>query len=306
MLELERLPLRRMDVGEPHESVHLAYRHVASGKPPLLLVHGHPQTHLMWHRVWDHLTEHHDLVAVDLRGYGDSDKPPSVASHVNYSKRVMAQDLIRLMARLGYPSFSIMAHDRGARVACRMALDHSTALRAMVLLDIAPTLDMYAGTTEAFAKSYWHWFLLIQPSPLPESLLQHRGSQYVRGVMGSRHAGLGVFHPDALRAYEKAADDPETIRAICEDYRASATIDLEHDLVSRQRGDQITVPTLVLWGRHGVVRRCFDVPALWRPWMICAQFEELDCGHYLAEEAPDALLAITQPFLFDLSRRNNQ
>ncbi len=301
MSTLFSLALEHRVIGVDSQPVRLAYRHMRSGKPPLLLVHGHPQNHLMWHRVWSGLVTSHDVVAVDLRGYGESDKPPSDPLHERYSKRAMARDLVCLMEQLGYPSFSIMAHDRGARVAHRLALDFPSVLNKLVLLDIAPTLDMYEGTSESFAKAYWHWFFLIQPAPLPEQLLEGRGAAYVRGVMGSRHAGLKPFDPRALQAYEQAAQNADTIRAICEDYRASATIDLDHDRISRSQGQKVCAPTLVLWGRHGVVRRCFNIAELWRPWLTHAQFGELDCGHYLAEEAPEALLACVLPFLHQSS-----
>jgi haloacetate dehalogenase len=287
----------RITVGTGPEAITLNVRVGANAGPPVLLLHGHPQTHLMWHRLWPLLAPRFTLVAPDLRGYGDSDKPPSSADHATYSKRVMAADLVALMASLGHDRFLVVAHDRGARVAHRLAMDEPARVRAMVLLDIAPTLAMYEQTSEAFARAYWHWFFLIQPAPLPESLIGTNGALYVRSVLGGRHAGLGPFPADVLAEYERCASDPATIHAICEDYRASAGIDLDHDREDRTEGRQLRVPLRVLWGQHGVVARCFDVLHEWRRVAEAVEGRALECGHYLAEEAPDALCAELLPFL---------
>jgi haloacetate dehalogenase len=265
--------------------------------PPLLLLHGHPQTHLMWHRVWPALAEHFTLIAPDLRGYGDSDKPPGEPDHGNYGKRTMAADLAALMRQLGHERFSVLAHDRGARVAHRLAMDHAERVQALTLLDIAPTLAMYEQTHEAFARAYWHWFFLIQPAPLPEALLAGKGAFYVRQVLGGRHAGLAPFPPEILAEYERCAADPATVHGYCEDYRAAASIDLEHDRADRAAGRRLVPPLQVLWGAQGVVERCFDVLAEWRRVAADVQGEALACGHYIAEEAPQALLAQALPFL---------
>jgi haloacetate dehalogenase len=270
---------------------------IGGAGPPLLLLHGHPQTRAIWHRVAPALAQRRTLVAADLRGYGDSSKPPSAPYHVPHAKRTLAADALALMRRLGHERFDVLAHDRGARVAHRLALDHPEAVRRLALLDIAPTLAMYEQTTEAFARAYWHWFFLIQPAPLPERLIEADPVAYVRELMGRRHGGLGVFDPRALGEYERCIALPGTAHAICEDYRASAGIDLEHDRADRAAGRRLGMPVLALWGAHGAVGRCFDPLAEWRRVADRVEGEALPCGHYLAEEAPDALLARVVPFL---------
>lgn len=265
--------------------------HIAGGGPPLLLLHGHPQTHVMWHKVAPDLARHFTVVLMDLRGYGDSGRPESDAAHVPYSKREMAKDALAVMAHHGFPKFQVLAHDRGARVAHRLAVDAPDAVERLMLLDIAPTLAMYEGTSLAFAKAYWHWFFLIQPSPLPEALIDADPFRYLRHVMGHRHAGLGAFAPEALAEYERCAAIPGTAHSVCEDYRASAGIDLEHDRADVTAGRHLTQPLRVLWGEHGVVGRCFDVLGLWRERALTVTGRTLPCGHYVAEEAPEALLA---------------
>jgi haloacetate dehalogenase len=264
---------------------------------PLLLLHGHPQTHALWHKAAPALAAYFTLVLADLRGYGDSSKPAGDADHANYSKRTMARDMLRVMHALGHPRFDVLAHDRGARVAHRLAVDHPEAVRRLVLLDIAPTLAMYEQTTEAFARAYWHWFFLIQPAPLPERLIEAAPAAYVRDVIGRRSAGLAPFDPRALAEYERALALPGTAHGICEDYRASAGIDLEHDRADRERGVRLGVPLLALWGRDGVVHRCFQPLDEWRRVATDVRGSPLPCGHYIAEEAPDALLAEVLPFL---------
>lgn len=285
--------VRRVAVGH---GIHL---HAAVGGrgPALLLLHGHPQTHAIWHKVAPALSGHYTLVMADLRGYGDSDKPPGGGDHAAYSKRTMAADVLALMRALGHERFAVLAHDRGARVAHRLAVDHPQAVRCLALLDVAPTLDMYEGTHEAFARAYWHWFFLIQPAPMPERLIQADPAAYVREVMGRRSAGLAPFDPRALAEYERCLALPGTAHGICEDYRASAGIDLEHDRADRERGLRLAVPVLALWGADGVVGRCFDPLALWRRVATQVQGAPLACGHYIAEEAPQALLAQVLPFL---------
>lgn len=258
---------------------------------PLLLLHGHPQTHLMWHRVAPQLAQKFTLVMLDLRGYGGSGRPLADAEHLSYSKREMARDALAAMRHHGFPRFGVLAHDRGARVAHRLAMDHPDAVSQMLLLDIAPTLAMYEQTSEAFARAYWHWFFLIQPPPLPEALIESDPGRYLRSVMGARHAGLAPFAPQALAAYEAGLAQPGSASAICEDYRASATIDLVHDRDDIAAGRRLGQPLRVLWGEHGAVGRCFDVLALWRERAEQLSGQSLPCGHYLAEEAPDALIA---------------
>ncbi|RYF31262.1 MAG: alpha/beta hydrolase [Comamonadaceae bacterium] len=258
---------------------------------PLLLLHGHPQTHAIWHRVAPALAEHFTLVMIDLRGYGDSGRPAADAGHAVYSKREMANDALFAMQHHGFLRFGVLAHDRGARVAHRLAADHPDAVTRMLLLDIAPTLAMYANTSDAFARAYWHWFFLIQPPPLPEALIASDPSRYVRSVMGGRHAGLAPFAPDVLAEYERCAAIDGTAVSICEDYRASATIDLDHDRVDVDAARKLSMPLRVLWGEHGAVGRCFDVLALWRDRAAQVTGRSVASGHYVPEEAPDELLA---------------
>lgn len=257
---------------------------------PLLLLHGHPQTHVMWHRVVHALAEQFTVVMMDLRGYGDSARVTSDEQHAPYSKRAMALDAMAVMTHYGFSRFQVLAHDRGGRVAHRLAADHPEAVERLMLLDIAPTLAMYCNTTEAFATAYWHWFFLIQPKPLPEALIESDPVRYVRSVMGKRHAGLQAFSPQALAEYERCALIPGTAEAICEDYRASATIDLVHDREDVVAGHKLTQPVQVLWGEHGVVGKCFDVLKLWHERAADVSGFSLPCGHYIAEEAPELLL----------------
>ena len=263
---------------------------VGGAGPPLLLLHGHPQTHTIWHRVAPTLAQHFTVVACDLRGYGDSSKPAGEPDHANYSKRTMALDALAVMRALGFDSFDVLAHDRGARVAHRLALDHPAAVRRLALLDIAPTLAMYEQTSEAFARAYWHWFFLIQPAPMPERLIEADPAAYVRDVMGKRSAGLAPFDPRALAEYERCLALPGAAHGLCEDYRAAAAIDLEHDRRDRADGRILTMPLLVLWGEHGVIGRCFDPLAEWRKVADDVSGQALACGHYIAEEAPEVLL----------------
>lgn len=237
------------------------------------------------------------MVACDLRGYGDSSKPQGAPDHANYSKRAMAADMVAVMQSLGFATFHVLAHDRGARVAHRMALDHPQAVERMALLDIAPTLAMYEQTSDAFARAYWHWFFLIQPAPLPERLIEADPAAYVRDVMGKRSAGLAPFDPRALAEYQRCLALPGAAHGICEDYRAAATIDLEHDRVDRDAGNRLALPLMVLWGEQGVVGRCFDPLAEWQRVAADVQGGALPCGHYIAEEAPDMLLERVLPFL---------
>jgi haloacetate dehalogenase len=265
--------------------------------PGLLLLHGHPQTLAIWHKVAPTLARHFSVVAADLRGYGDSSKPEGGPHHAAYAKRNMAQDQVVLMQRLGFDSFDVLAHDRGARVAHRLGMDHPQAVRKMVLLDIAPTLAMYAQTTEAFARAYWHWFFLIQAHPMPERLIQADPAAYVTDVMGHRSAGLAPFDARALAEYQRCLALPGGAHGLCEDYRAAASIDLVHDREDRAQGRRLTMPIQVLWGAQGVVQHCFDPLKEWQKVAHQVSGQALPCGHYIAEEAADALLAQVLPFL---------
>lgn len=265
--------------------------------PALLLVHGHPQTSVIWHRVVPVLAQHFTLVVPDLRGYGDSSKPRGDADHANYSKRRMARDLLALMQQLGHARFSVLAHDRGARVSYRLAMDHADAVQRLVLLDIAPTLAMYEQTSEDFARAYWHWFFLIQPAPMPERLIEADAAAYVREVMGGRSAGLAPFDARALAEYQRCLALPGAAHGVCEDYRAAAGIDLEHEREDRAVGRRLRLPLLVLWGAQGVVHRCFQPLQEWQKLADDVRGGPLPCGHYIAEEAPQALLDAALPFL---------
>ncbi|MCY4745171.1 alpha/beta hydrolase [Pelomonas sp. UHG3] len=263
-------------------------------RPPLLLLHGHPQTMAMWHRVAPVLARTRRVVLMDLRGYGDSDRPPAGEGSAAYAKREMALDAVAVMRQLGHERFAVLAHDRGARVAHRLALDHPEVVTRLMLLDIAPTLAMYEGTTEAFARAYWHWFFLIQPAPLPERLIESDPLAYLRDGMGRR--GGSFFAPEAWAQYERCIQRPGTAAAICADYRAGAGIDLAHDRADRDAGRLVTQPLRVLWGAHGVVGRCFEPLALWQAAAADVSGRAVDSGHYLAEEAPDAVIAEAQAF----------
>jgi haloacetate dehalogenase len=265
--------------------------------PALLLLHGFPQTHAMWHRVAQQLAQRFFLVLPDLRGYGDSAKPATEAGHAPHSKRAMAADLVALMDRLGRPRFGLAGHDRGGRVAHRLALDHPQRVERLCLIDIAPTLDMYAATDQRFATAYYHWFHLIQPAPLPERMIGGDPLFYLHHKLGGWGSG-GVAHlePEALAEYERCFT-PDTIHAMCEDYRASASIDLEHDRASRAAGQRIDCDLLLLWGERGVVHRLFDPLALWRA--QCARTVsglQLAAGHFIPEEQPAETAAALQAF----------
>lgn len=266
----------------------IVFRRVGKG-PPLLLVHGFPQTHAIWHRVAPRLAQHFSLVMPDLRGYGDSDKPPTTDDHAPFSKRTMAQDLVELMQALGHDRWSICGHDRGGRVAHRLALDHSDRVARLMVLDISPTRTMYERTTMEFARQYYHWFFLIQPAPLPERLIGADPGFYIRSKLGAwGPGGLALFDPRALAEYERCFT-PAAIHTMCEDYRAAASIDLEHDRADGER--RLQCPLHVLWGERGVVHRLFTPVA---DWQAKAGREvtgrTTPGGHYIPEESPDLLV----------------
>ena len=276
--------------------VKIMTRKGGSGRP-LLLLHGHPQTHAIWHRVAQQLAKSFTVVMTDLRGYGDSSKPQGTQNHLNYSKRVMALDQIEVMRHFGFAEFDVLAHDRGARVAHRLALDHPKAVKRLVLLDIAPTLAMYEKTSNQFARSYWHWFFLIQPAPMPERLIEADPAAYVRDVLGRRSAGLAPFDARALAEYVRCLELPGTAHSLCEDYRASAGIDLVHDQLDLDKKNFLQQPLLVLWGEQGVVHQCFEPLKEWSKLAKNVQGKALPCGHYIPEEAPELLLQQVQLFL---------
>jgi len=269
--------------------VRLNARRAGQGAP-LLLLHGHPQTHAMWHLVAPALAQRFSVVLMDLRGYGDSGRPPGGEGGAAYSKREMARDADAVMQAAGHARYSVLAHDRGARVAHRLAADRPQAVDRLLLLDIAPTLAMYERTSEEFARAYWHWFFLIQPPPLPEALIEADPGRYLRSLMGQRRGGLELFAPQALAEYERCLALPGSAQAVCGDYRASAGIDLEHDRADVAAGRRLAQPLRVLWGERGVVGSCFDVLALWRERADHVSGRALPAGHYIAEEAAGPLL----------------
>ena len=268
-------------------------------KPALMLLHGFPQTHAMWHRVAQLLRHDFFLVLPDLRGYGDSSHAPGLPDHSNYSKRALAQDLIAVMDTLGIAAFALCGHDRGGRVAHRLALDHPARVRRLCVIDIAPTLDMYARTDFDFARAYYHWFHLIQPAPLPELMIGGNPRAYLHAKLGGwGSGGLGHIEPRALAEYERCFCRDEAIHTACEDYRASAGIDLEHDRESRARGHKIACDTLVLWGEHGVVQRLFEPLALWQA--QCAASVTgwaMPAGHFIPEQLPEETSAALRAFM---------
>jgi haloacetate dehalogenase len=251
---------------------------------PLLLLHGYPETHAMWHRVAPALATRFHLVCPDLRGYGDSSKPASAPDHAPYSKRVMARDMVKVMAHLGYACFGVAGHDRGARVAHRLALDHPAAVTRACVMDIAPTHHMFHTADRHFATGYYHWFFLIQSDGLPERMIGADPAYYLTEKLRRWSARGADFDPAAVAEYVRCFSDPATIHATCEDYRAAASIDLEHDEADLER--RIECPLLVLWGERGFVHRTYDVLEVWRGHATQIQGKALDCGHFLPEEAP--------------------
>lgn len=257
--------------------------------PPLLMLHGFPQTSAMWRHVAPALAGRFTVVCPDLRGYGASSKPPAGADFVNYSKREMARDQVEVMEALGHDRFGLIGHDRGGRVAHRLAADRPERVERIAVLDIAPTREMYRETTEAFARAYWHWFFLILPPPRPERMIGADPDAFLREFCGSRWAGLSIFD-GALDEYVTAFREPETIRAMCDDYRAAAGIDIAHDDADdaddTNGAAKLEMPLLCLWGEKGILGKCFEPLALWRQRAAEVSGRSLDCGHYLAEELP--------------------
>ncbi|HEV3010594.1 MAG TPA: alpha/beta hydrolase [Burkholderiales bacterium] len=261
----------------------------------MLLLHGYPQTHAMWHKVAPTLARDYTVVCADLRGYGDSSKPKGVPGHANYSKRAMALDMVEVMETLGFLKFQVMGHDRGGRVAHRMARDHGRRVQSLTVLDISPTLKMYQGTNMQFAKAYYHWFFLIQKAPLPERMLAGQVPWYILRRLGRGPSGVKHFDKRAIAEYVRAFKDPRTIHATCEDYRAAATIDLVHDRKDFRK--KLQMPVLALWGKHGVVEALFNCLADWREVAADVRGRALPCGHFIPEEKPKELLAELRRFL---------
>ncbi len=269
--------------------VQVRVRHGGSG-PPLLLLHGNPQTHAMWHLIAPQLAEDFTVVATDLRGYGDSSKPPTMPNHSSYSKREMAKDQVEVMRKLGFERFSVCGHDRGGRVAYRMALDHPERVVKLAVLDIIPTWEAFRRANMAFGLGYWHWFFYAQPHDVPERFLAIDPDEHL--LEGRRH----LFAPEALEDYLRCFRNPQTRHAICEDYRAAATLDFDHDEADRQARRRIGCPVLTLWGRQGSLEEWYDVVGIWHEWADDVRGRAIDCGHHLPEEAPEETHAELRAF----------
>jgi haloacetate dehalogenase len=264
---------------------------------PLLLLHGYPETHLMWQKVAPMLAEEFTVVCADLRGYGDSSKPEGAADHSNYSKRAMAADMIEVMAALGYREFFVAGHDRGGRVGYRLALDHPAALKRLALLDIVSTKAVYEQVTTSLATAYFHWFFLIQPRPLPETLIGHDPRFWLNTIFGGLSASRSTpFSDAAIAEYLRAFGTPEGIHATCEDYRAGATADLASDRADASAGRKITCPTLVLWGARGAIGKIFRPLETWRDLVASPRGRAIDSGHFIPEENPAETLHALRAF----------
>jgi len=266
---------------------------VGGNGPPVLVLHGYPQTQVEWRKIAPELARSYTLVIPDLRGYGDSGKPPDGENHINYSKRAMALDQVETMEKLGFKQFAMVSHDRGARVGHRLALDHPDRITRLVLMDICPTYYMYKTADRQFASAYFHWFFLIQAAPFPETLIGNNVDAYLTKLMGS--VMPKSIEPEAYAEYRRCFSDPAAIHASCEDYRAAATIDLAHDETDLDR--KISCPVLVLWGANGLVGRKYDVLEIWRERATQVSGKALPSGHWLAEELPDLTLTELTQFL---------
>jgi len=262
--------------------------------PPVLLLHGYPETHAMWHKVAPALARDYTVVCADLRGYGDSSKPRGLPDHSNYSKRAMAQDMAEVMTRLGHRRFHLVGHDRGGRVAHRLARDHGNRVRSLTVLDISPTLRVFENTDMALARAFYHWFFLIQPAPMPERMIGSMRRDYLLGRIGRGPGGLGDF-PGAVQREYLRCFDARGIHGSCEDYRAAAGIDLVHDRKDLKK--KLAMPVLALWAKHSPVGTMFDCLADWREVAREVRGRALDCGHFLPEERPQDVLRELRRFL---------
>lgn len=262
---------------------------------PLLLLHGYPQTHVIWHKIAPLLVQDFTVILTDLRGYGDSSKPPGEPDHSNYSKRALARDQLEVMSQLGYDKFFLVGHDRGARVAHRLTVDHGERVKKLAVLDIAPTYKMYTTADKEFASAYYHWFFLIQPSPFPETLIGANPEYFLRDCLQRWSRNFSAFTSEALAEYIRCFSAPDAIHATCEDYRAGASIDLEHDQLDLSQ--KIQCPVLALWGGQGFMARKYDVIETWRERAINVMGNALNCGHFLPEEAPQETYLALKEFL---------
>lgn len=275
----------------------LIHARVGGKGPPVLLLHGYPQTQVIWHDVAEALAQSHTVVASDLRGYGDSGKPASEADHSSYSKRAMAADQVGLMKALGHGRFAVVGHDRGGRVTHRLCLDYSERVERAAVLDIVPTRHVFANVDRALATAYDHWFFLAEESDIPEVLIGGAPEYFLRRKLDQWSAPGAVFAEESMSEYVRCFSDPEAIRATCEDYRAAASVDLEHDEADAGAGRRITRPLLVLWGARGFVGNHYDVLEVWRRYADDVRGEGLDCGHFVPEEAPEQTIDALRDFL---------
>ena len=282
----ESFQLSRIDVGEAT----LRVRHGGSG-PPLLLLHGYPETHMMWGMIADDLARDFTVICPDLRGYGESSKPTTTEDHEPYSKRAMARDAVALMAHFGFDRFNLAGHDRGGRVAYRLALDHPGKLIRLSILDIIPTGEVWARADWRFALGYWHWSFLARRRPFPETFIAADPDLFLFGGMG---VGDGLFADDAFADYRKAVRDPDVIHAMCEDYRAGATYDVTVD--NARAGAKIACPVQILWGAKAPLAAWYDVLAIWRDWADDVTGHAIESGHFIAEERPAETLAALRSF----------
>jgi haloacetate dehalogenase len=260
---------------------------VGGSGPPLLLLHGDPQTHLCWHSIAPKLAEHYTVVLADLRGRGESHKPERTSDHRHYSKRLMATEQVRIMERLGFDVFRVVGHDRGARVARRMALDYPDKVERLAVMDIVPVLDFYERATSAVAQDYFYFFFLTQPFPVPDRLIAGDPRAFMGDILTSLTKPGFNYHQGALEAYLAASTTEESISSICECFRAGISSDVEDDKASRSAGRRITCPTLVFWGELGVVGRHFDMQRIWSDWAASVSFAPMPCGHFIPEEEPE-------------------
>ncbi|KIY02005.1 uncharacterized protein Z520_02143 [Fonsecaea multimorphosa CBS 102226] len=265
--------------------------------PPLLLLHGFPQTHHIWDAVASRLQMQFDIVALDLRGYGESSAPSDLSS---YAKSAMAKDCVKVMEKLGFDSFFVCAHDRGARVAHKLCVDYPLRVKKAIFLDICPTLAMYTSTNFEFAKAYFHWFFLIQKEPLPETTISQNPRRFAEMFMGGRQAsGLDIFKPECFDRYVRNLGDPAIVHAMCQDYRASASLDMDEAREDLQNQRLIQCPLMVLWGRHGVIEKCFDAVSEWKKVTVAdvpVEGHSIDSGHYIPEQAPDEVVTAIEKF----------
>jgi haloacetate dehalogenase len=265
--------------------------------PPLLLLHGNPQTHAMWNAVAPELAKQFTVICPDLRGYGGSLKPPATDDHAPYAKKAMARDMAEVMAHFGHTRFLVGSHDRGARVAHRLAIDYPDRVEKLAVLDIVPTIEHFERADMAFAMGYYHWFWFAQPHPFPEVLIDAAPETWFRAHTSRGGRSPDFFHADAFADYLACARNPEMIRGMCEDYRAAASIDLDHDRASRAEGAKIQCPVLVLWGSKGAIGRWYDPLAIWRQYCaVEVSGSAVNSGHYLAEETPAEVLAHFRAF----------